>query len=88
MKQKAKGFIVEQKAHETGDEMNTTTVCCKVAKKRLLGSHLKATNRLYLFTNRAVVIGIQDLDLHDSFGSEDAITGSDVKEVTVLLLAV
>lgn len=43
---------------------------------------------LYLFAYWAVVIGIQHLDLYNSFGSEDAITGSNVKEVIVLFFTV
>lgn len=43
---------------------------------------------LYLFAYRAVVIGIQHLDLHSGFGSEDAIAGSNVKEIIVLLFTV
>lgn len=34
--------------------------------------------RKYLFTLRAVVVGVQNLDLHSGFGSEDPVAGSDV----------
>lgn len=32
----------------------------------------------YPFAHGAVVVGVQHFDLHSSFASEDAITGSDV----------
>lgn len=42
----------------------------------------------YLLAHRAIVIGIQHLHFHNGFGSEDAITGGDVKEIIVLLFTV
>lgn len=32
----------------------------------------------HLFTLRAVVVGVQNLDLYSGFGSEDPVAGSDV----------
>lgn len=46
------------------------------------------SKKLYLITHWAVVIGIQNLYLHSGFGSEDAITSSNVKEIIVLLFTV
>lgn len=43
---------------------------------------------VYLLTHWAVVIGIQDLDLNNGFGREDAITGGNVKEIIVLFFTV
>lgn len=43
---------------------------------------------LYLIAYWTVVIGVEHLDLYNSFGSEDAITGSNVKEVIVLFFTV
>lgn len=42
----------------------------------------------YLFAYWAVVVGIQDFDLHCGFGSEDTITGSNVEEIIILLFTV
>lgn len=44
--------------------------------------------RKYLFTLRAVVVGVQNLDLHSGFGSEDPVAGSNVQKVIVLLFTV
>lgn len=45
-------------------------------------------NWLYLFAYGAVVIGIEHFDLHSGFGREDAITGSNVQKIIVLLFTV
>lgn len=43
---------------------------------------------LYLFAHGAVVVGVQNLDFHNSLCSEDTVTGSDVKKVIVSLFTV
>lgn len=42
----------------------------------------------YLFAYRAIVIGIENLDLHGGFSSKYAITSSNVEKIIVLLLTV
>lgn len=43
---------------------------------------------LYLFAHRAVVVGVQNLDFHNSLSGEDAVTGGNVKKIIVFLFAV
>lgn len=43
---------------------------------------------LYLFAYRAVVVGVQNFDFHNSLCSEDTITGSNVKKIIVFLFTV
>lgn len=42
----------------------------------------------HLFTLRAVVVGVQNLDLYSGFGSKDPVAGSNVEKVIVLLFTV
>lgn len=54
----------------------------------MLNFNSPENSEIYLFANRTVVICIQHLDLYNGFGGKDAITGSNVEEIIVLLFTV